>query len=68
MVPASSGRTRAWGASAHFRMSPDKSEAQERLAEALSTAPGADDLDVFWGKMVLELRAPGGVDKGYVIR
>ena len=55
-------------ASVHFRMSPDKSEAQERLAEALSTAPGADDLDVFWGKMVLELRAPVGVDKGYAIR
>ena len=55
-------------ASVHFRMSPDKSEAQKRLAEALSTASGADDLDVFWGKMVLELRAPGGVDKGYAIR
>jgi trehalose 6-phosphate phosphatase len=55
-------------ASVHYRMSPDKSEARERLAEALSTAPGADDLDVFWGKMVLELRAPGGVDKGYAIR
>jgi trehalose 6-phosphate phosphatase len=55
-------------ASVHFRMSPDKSETQERLAEALSTAPGADGLDVFWGKMVLELRALGGVDKGYAIR
>jgi trehalose 6-phosphate phosphatase len=56
------------GASVHFRMSPDKSEARKRLVEALSTASGADDLDVFWGKMVLELRAPGGADKGYAVR
>ncbi len=55
-------------ASVHYRLAPDAGEARRALEAALKAAPGARDLEVFWGKLVLELRAPVGLDKGYAIR
>ena len=34
----------------------------------MADAPGADRLESFWGKMVLELVAPLGLDKGHAVR
>ena len=55
-------------ASVHFRLSPDPDRVQDSLALALGSVPSADELDVFWGKRVLELRAPIGVNKGHALR
>ena len=55
-------------ASVHYRKAPDPGRARDNLTEALESAPGVEELEVFWGKMVLELRAPIGLDKGYALR
>ena len=55
-------------ASVHFRLSPDPDRVRDSLDAALGSVPGADELEVFWGKLVLELRAPVGVNKGYALR
>ena len=47
---------------------PDPDEARGRLAAALTSTPGVDGLDVFWGKLVLELRPPVGLDKGLAVK
>ena len=57
-----------YGASVHYRLAPDPDEARGRLATALTSTPGVDDLDVFWGKLVLELRPPVGLDKGLAVK
>ena len=56
------------GASIHYRLAPDPDRVVGALTDALSSAPGAEGLEVFWGKLVLELRAPIGLDKGYAVR
>ena len=55
-------------ASVHYRLAPDSSEAERRLREALRSTPGVGEVEVFWGKLVLELRAPIGLTKGYALR
>ena len=55
-------------ASVHFRLSPDPDRVRDSLALAMGSVPGADEVDVFWGKRVLELRAPTGADKGHALR
>ena len=55
-------------ASVHYRLSPDADVARATLSEWIEKAPGADDLEVFWGKLVMEIRAPIGLNKGYAIR
>ena len=55
-------------ASVHYRLAPDHERARERLALALDSTDGVSDLDVFWGKLVLELRSPLGLHKGFAIR
>ena len=66
--PGLSWQDKGLTASVHYRTAPDEREARRRLAAALDSAPGAEDLEVFWGKMVLELRSPLGADKGYALR
>lgn len=73
MKPLADGPGLVWenkgfSAAVHYRMAPDQAEAHRRLEEAVRTAPGVDGLEVFWGNMVLELRARVGVNKGYAIR
>ena len=54
-------------ASVHYRTARDREAARNALTAALASAPGIERLDVFWGKMLLELRAPTGLTKGYAI-
>ena len=55
-------------ASVHFRAAPDREAARGALEAGLDSAPDVARLEVFWGKMILELRAPTGLNKGYAIR
>ena len=55
-------------ASVHFRLTHDPEDVARRLEAALPDAPDADRLESFWGKMVLELVAPLGLDKGHAVR
>ena len=57
-----------YSASVHYRLAENPALAEHALAAALNSAPGADELDVFWGKMVMEIRAPAGLHKGYAVR
>ena len=61
-------QSKSLGASVHFRRARDPKDAARRLEAALADAPGADRLESFWGKMVLELVAPLGLDKGHAVR
>ena len=56
------------GASVHYRLVSDPDEARRTLREAVSSIPGAQDIEVFWGKLVLELRPPVGLNKGYALQ
>ena len=53
--------------SVHFRGTADPAESERRLRDAIARAPGSDQLDVFWGKMVLELRPARALNKGDAI-
>ena len=55
-------------ASVHYRQAPDTDQARRMLMEAVDSAPGAEELEIFWGKFVLELRSPLALNKGYAIR
>ena len=57
-----------YSASVHYRLAKDPAEARRALAAALGSAPDAGNLETFWGKMVLEIRSPAGMDKGYALR
>ena len=57
-----------YSVSAHFRHAADPGSTRRRLEEALTTADAAQELDLFWGNMVLEIRAPLKLDKGYAVR
>ena len=59
---------KGYSASVHYRMAQDPERARRGLDDALDSAPYRDELEVFWGKMVMEIRAPGGFDKGYAFR
>ena len=54
-------------ASVHYRTARDRKAARSALATGLASAPGVERLEVFWGKMLLELRAPTGLTKGYAL-
>ena len=54
-------------ASVHFRLARDPDGVAARLDAALADAPGADRLHSFRGKMVLEIVAPLGLDKGHAV-
>ena len=54
--------------SVHYRLSPDTTRARRNLDSALETAPNVRELEIFWGKQVLEIRAPLGFDKGFAVR
>ena len=55
-------------ASVHYRLARDPDGVAARLEAALADAPGIDRLESFRGKMVLELVAPLGLDKGHAVR
>ena len=55
-------------ASVHYRLAEDTAGARRVLDNALASAPGGDGMEVFWGKMVMEIRAPIGLNKGSALR
>ncbi len=57
-----------YSVSVHYRLAEDPAAAALALSAALESARAQDDLDVFWGKMVLEIRAPVGTHKGDAVR
>ena len=57
-----------YSAAVHYRLAEDPAVARTVLEQALASDPEAASLDVFWGKMVLEMRAPRGADKGSAVR
>ena len=59
---------KGYSASVHYRLAANTDEARHALTEALRSIPEASEIEVFWGKLVLELRASHGLDKGYAIR
>ena len=61
-------QAKSLSASVHFRLTSDPDGVAARLEAALAEAPGAGRLESFWGKMVLELVAPLGLDKGHAVR
>ncbi len=54
-------------ASIHYRTAPDEANAIAKLTAALSAVPELQDVDVFWGNKVFELRLKNGVNKGTAI-
>ena len=66
--PALGWDDKYYSTSVHYRLAADPAQARNALASALQSAPGAGELDVFWGKMVMEICAPLGLDKGYAVR
>ena len=57
-----------FSASVHFRLVDDPDHVRRLLEAALESAPTADEVEVYFGKMVLEIVPPAGVDKGYALR
>ena len=57
-----------YSAAVHFRATEDPPGIRAALAEAVSAVDEVDGLQVFWGKMILEIRAPNGIHKGDALR
>lgn len=57
-----------YSAAVHFRATDNPTSVKSALAEALSVVDEVDGLQVFWGKMLLEIRIPNGVHKGDALR
>ncbi len=52
----------------HIRPTEDPEAAKLALGDALESAPGVEQLQTFWGKMLLEIRSPLVLNKGYAVR
>ena len=59
---------KGYGVSIHYRLATDPDQVHQDLSGALSSAPGSKVLESFWGKMVLEIRSPQGLGKGFAVR
>lgn len=57
-----------YSASVHYRLAEDPEKARRTLQDAVGSEPGIEGLEVFWGKRVMEIRAPVGVHKGHALR
>ena len=55
-------------ASIHYRCSINRKSAYKELSVALQEAPNIQNLDVFWGREILEIRPRSGFHKGYALR
>ena len=67
-VPGLLWHDKHYSASVHYRMTKDPGDTERLLKASLETAPLPDKLEMFWGKMVLEIRPMGGFHKGYALR
>ena len=59
---------KGFSATTHIRMAENQVAARSRLEEALESTSGVESLEIFWGNMVLEIRAKTGINKGYGLR
>ena len=67
-LPGMVWQDKGLSASAHYRLSPDPQQAERALRVALRRVGPMPDVEAFWGKMVLELRAGNGPNKGAATR
>ena len=67
-LPGMVWQDKGLSASAHYRLSPDPQQAERALRDALRRVGPIPDVEAFWGKMVLELRAGNGPNKGAATR
>ena len=51
----------------HYRQTERPDQVKLELQKVWDTLQDADGLDLFWGKMVMEVRPPVGIDKGYAV-
>ncbi len=63
-VPGLFYEPKGLSASVHLRGVDDPADAESRLMAALVGAPGADQVELFWGRMVLEIRPATAINKG----
>ena len=66
-VPGLVYEDKRFSASIHFRQAADCAAAESRLRRAIEAAPGLNNLDWFWGRMVLEIRPKTATTKGDAI-
>ncbi|MCH7802331.1 MAG: trehalose-phosphatase [Chloroflexi bacterium] len=55
-------------AAVHYRQVPETEDARSILQAAVDSIPQSRELDIFWGKQVLEIRTLSGVNKGYAVQ
>ncbi len=56
------------GGSIHYRLAPDKAATRERLLALLEEPARQVHMNLFEGKLIVEVRAPLAVDKGQALR
>ena len=66
--PALIWEDKVFSASVHYRRVQDAADVVRALQAALAGAPGHDELELFWGNKVLEIRPRTGLNKGHAIR
>lgn len=59
---------KTFSASVHYRISEDHDLVRKKLTEALRLAPNIDNLEIFWGREILEIRPTAQLNKGYAIQ
>ena len=59
---------KTFSASVHYRISEDHDLVRKKLTEALRLAPKIDNLEIFWGREILEIRPTAQLNKGYAIQ
>ncbi len=67
-IPGIIWENKKYSAAVHFRATDHPASVKSALAEALSMVDEVDGLQMFWGKMLLEIRIPNGVHKGDALR
>jgi trehalose-phosphatase len=67
-IPGISWENKGYSAAVHFRATKEPERARSALQAALKDLGNVAGLHVFWGKMLLEIRPPTGIHKGYALR
>ena len=67
-IPGIYWENKRYSGAVHYRATKEPERARSALKAALKEMGGASGLQVFWGKMILEIRPPTGIHKGYALR
>ena len=67
-IPGVLWENKRYSAAVHFRATADPDQTRRALQASLDAERDASGLQVFWGKMLLEIRPPAGLDKGHAVR